>query len=194
MGGVIIKYKNTQSMVDLFKKAKTNPEAMKAITEWDTGKIAIQDLQPVLAKLHEASKEELDGIIKGIATNTKNLDHTVIAAVKKLRANGFKTALLTNNGWIDHEHKKSVLVDDVSYFDVVVESCKVKLRKPDAAIYLKTTEDLGIAPEACIFVDDLAMNCTGAEAVGMTSIELAGGDSGAMLKKLTELTGVSFDN
>src|SRR5262249_32714140 len=61
-----------------------------------------------------------------------------------------------------------VPVDEL--FDVVVDSGFVGMRKPDPAIYRLTCERLGVAPEACVFVDDVEPNCSAAADVGMTAV------------------------
>lgn len=55
--------------------------------------------------------------------------------IKKLKAKGVKVALLTNNGWWTPDKTKSVIMDDLSPFDVVVESCKEGIFKPDPKIF-----------------------------------------------------------
>lgn len=86
--------------------------------------------------------------------------------VRQLRAAGYRTALLTNNAreW-EPMWRSLIPVDEL--FDVVVDSSVVGLRKPDPAIYRLTCERLGLAPEECIFVDDLACNVDAAAALGM---------------------------
>ena len=42
------------------------------------------------------------------------------------------------------------------------------MHKPQPEIYRLGAERAGLAPEECVFVDDLRENCEGAEAVGMT--------------------------
>ena len=49
-------------------------------------------------------------------------------------------------------------------------SCHTGSRKPDARAYLGACEQLGVAPGACVFVDDRPQNCEGARAVGMDAI------------------------
>jgi putative hydrolase of the HAD superfamily len=57
--------------------------------------------------------------------------------------------------------------------DVEVFSSEVGLRKPDAAIYLLACERLGVGASACLFCGDGAYGeLTGAEAVGMTAVEI----------------------
>jgi putative hydrolase of the HAD superfamily len=86
--------------------------------------------------------------------------------VRQLRAAGYRTALLTNNAreW-EPMWRSLIPVDEL--FDVVVDSSVVGLRKPDPAIYRLTCERLGLAPEECIFVDDLVCNVDAAAALGM---------------------------
>lgn len=46
-------------------------------------------------------------------------------------------------------------------------SWKTGVRKPDAESYLGAARTLGVAPGACLFVDDRESNCEAARAVGM---------------------------
>lgn len=39
--------------------------------------------------------------------------------------------------------------------------------KPDPAIYRLFCDRAGLAPEDCLFIDDKAENCAGAESIGM---------------------------
>lgn len=54
----------------------------------------------------------------------------------------------------------------------VVESCCVHLRKPDAAIYKYTLDQLQCKPDEAIFLDDLGMNLKGASQVGIRTIKV----------------------
>lgn len=57
--------------------------------------------------------------------------------------------------------------------DIEVFSCEVALRKPDAAIYLKATEGLGVEPAECLYVGDGSYReLSGAAAVGMRAVLL----------------------
>jgi len=56
-------------------------------------------------------------------------------------------------------------------FDVETFSSRCGLAKPDAAIYLHTSDALGVEPTACLFVGDGANDeLAGAERVGMTPV------------------------
>jgi putative hydrolase of the HAD superfamily len=87
-----------------------------------------------------------------------------------------KTALLTNNfvlpdatGQAQPEGPMAELAD---LFDVVIESSKVGLRKPDTAIYELVCRELGVAPHEAVFLDDLGVNLKPARAMGMTTIKV----------------------
>ena len=77
-------------------------------------------------------------------------------------------------------------MDDM--FDAVVISGEVGLHKPEPEIFRLGAERLGVAPEECVFVDDLRENCAGAEAVGMAAILHRGADT--TVPELESLLGV----
>jgi len=91
-------------------------------------------------------------------------------AVRQIRDAGYRTALLTN---ISREGEaifsKLFPVDEL--FDVVVDSSKVGMRKPDPEIYRLTCSLLGVEPDRCLFIDDLLCNVEAADALGMQTIQ-----------------------
>jgi putative hydrolase of the HAD superfamily len=95
----------------------------------------------------------------------------MIEFVRELRGRGVRAALLTNNvrEWEPLWRSKLPEVDEL--FELVVDSAFVGLRKPDPAIFELTLERLGgVAPERCVFVDDLDVNCEAARALGMAAV------------------------
>ena len=60
----------------------------------------------------------------------------------------------------------------MALFDHVVESSELGIRKPDPRIYQIACEALGVAPENCVFLDDLGINLKPAKALGMTTIKV----------------------
>jgi putative hydrolase of the HAD superfamily len=65
----------------------------------------------------------------------------------------------------------------LSLFDVVVESSKVGVRKPDPRFYELACEALGIEPAEAVFLDDLGVNLKPARAMGMTTIKVLDPDT-----------------
>lgn len=60
-----------------------------------------------------------------------------------------------------------------TFVDTVVSGAE-KLVKPDAAIYRVLIERNGLDAASCVFIDDKAINCDGARAVGMDAIHFTG--------------------
>jgi epoxide hydrolase-like predicted phosphatase len=93
----------------------------------------------------------------------------VVHRARELRAAGMPIALLTNNvaEWGDH-WRATFPVDEL--FEIVVDSSAVGMRKPDPRIYLLTCEQLDVAPDGCVFIDDNADNIAAARALGMETV------------------------
>jgi putative hydrolase of the HAD superfamily len=93
----------------------------------------------------------------------------MIALMQKLKADGLKMAMLTNNVREWEPLWRSMLpVDEI--FEEIVDSAFVGCRKPEALIYALTLERIGIPAEECLFIDDLEPNIVGAEAAGMKAV------------------------
>ncbi|XP_027001543.2 acyl-CoA dehydrogenase family member 10 isoform X2 [Tachysurus fulvidraco] len=92
----------------------------------------------------------------------------MIDAVQRARVEGFKTAVLSNNFLLPGG--KSYLPLNTSFFDVIIESCRVGLCKPDLRIYQLCAERLGVSPHEAVFLDDLSFNVEAAGQLGMHGI------------------------
>jgi putative hydrolase of the HAD superfamily len=98
-------------------------------------------------------------------------NRAMIEFVRELRGRGVRAALLTNNvrEWEPLWRAKLPEIDEL--FELVVDSAFVGLRKPDPAIFRLTLERLGgVAPERCVFLDDLDVNCAAARELGMAAV------------------------
>lgn len=113
-------------------------------------------------------------------------DQAMLDAVRRARATGWRTGLVSNS-WGAGRYDRTTF-DDL--FDGVVISGEVGLHKPQPEIFTLAADRVGVAPEECVFVDDLRENCDGAEAVGMTAV-LHRGSEGTM-PQLERLLGVSL--
>lgn len=112
----------------------------------------------------------------------------MVAAVRRLRELGLRTAALTNN-WVspDQQGKMDLLRGE---FDVFVESARVGMRKPDPRIYLLTCEKLAIEPKRAVFLDDIGENLKAARALGMTTIKVV--DPADALAELERVVGFAL--
>jgi putative hydrolase of the HAD superfamily len=95
----------------------------------------------------------------------------MIELMREARRSGRRMALLTNNvrEW-EPRWRAMLPVDDV--FEIVVDSAFVGMRKPEPPIYELTVEWLGdgVAPEDCLFVDDVLVNIEAARELGMRTV------------------------
>lgn len=94
----------------------------------------------------------------------------MVEVVRRIRATGRRTALLTNNVAEFRPFWHDMLPFD-ELFDLVVDSSDVGLRKPDPAVYRHVLDGLGgVAFERSVFLDDYEGNVVAARALGMTGI------------------------
>jgi len=106
-----------------------------------------------------------------------------------------KTALLTNN--FVAEDPAGAGADGASdhaaifeQFDVVIESSKAGVRKPDRRFYRMACDALEIEPSEAVFLDDLGVNLKPAREMGMTTIKVV--DPVAALAELEAVLGFSL--
>ena len=121
----------------------------------------------------------------------------MVAALDACRAAGLKLGCITNNapvgqgaGMSSDRAASERVAAVLARFDHVIESSKAGVRKPDPRIYRMMTEALNVAPQACIYLDDLGINCKPAALMGMTAIKVGGEDQA--LADLGQLLGINF--
>jgi putative hydrolase of the HAD superfamily len=118
----------------------------------------------------------------------------MVTALVRCRAAGLRNACLTNNfdAWdaTDAPARRAELSELMALFDVVVESSKAGVRKPEPRFYEIACELLAVEPTACVFLDDLGVNLKPARAMGMTTIKV--GDPAMALADLQSVLGISL--
>ncbi len=93
----------------------------------------------------------------------------MIDLMRELKGAGYRMAMLTNNVREWEPLWRSMLpVDEI--FETVVDSAFVGCRKPESRIYAIVLDRLGLPPESCLFVDDVKVNCEGAERAGIAAV------------------------
>jgi putative hydrolase of the HAD superfamily len=107
----------------------------------------------------------------------------MVAMLDRLKTHGFKLGCITNNvpagqgaGMARTEAKATEIAAIMARFDHVIESSKTGIRKPDPRIYAMMCDALAVDPSACVYLDDLGINCKPAAAMGMTAIKVEGED------------------
>ena len=93
----------------------------------------------------------------------------MVAFLRDLKARGLRMALLTNNV-VEWEPRWRPVWEIDELFELVVDSGFVGMRKPEPEIYALTLERLGLPGEACVFIDDIEINCDAAREAGMHAV------------------------
>jgi putative hydrolase of the HAD superfamily len=163
---------------DLFRE---NPEALATLRGLETGDVEPPEFEQRFAQLLDTEPE---GLIEGLFAGLQPLE-PMVEAVRRARAAGVPTGLISNSWVMDHYTEEIR-----GLFDDVVISAEVGLHKPKPEIFLLAAERLGADPTDCVFVDDLRENCAGAEAVGMTAVLHR--DAEMTIARLEELLGVEL--
>lgn len=136
---------------------------------------------PGFAELFEAEAAALGHRVDGhrvLACLSGALRPEMVTALRRC-ADRLRVGCITNNvrtgggpgmaGTADRRRANAAVMD---LFEVVVESSKVGLRKPDPRIYELACAELGVEPGQCVYLDDLGINCKPAAALGMTAIKV----------------------
>ena len=122
-----------------------------------------ESLEPLLGHAPEMHR------FKEIYFEALHPNQEMIELMRELKGEGFRMAMLTNNVREWEPFWRSMLpVDEI--FETVVDSGFVGCRKPESRVYEMTLERLGLAPEACLFVDDVEVNCEGARKAGLNAV------------------------
>jgi putative hydrolase of the HAD superfamily len=161
----------------------------------------------------EQSLVDIDGFDKLFLAEAADLGHTipgrdvlpllagdfrpdVIEALRRVKLGGLKTGCITNN--MPHNAAGGTAAgrtlysqDIMQLFDVVIESAKIGIRKPDPRIYQMMCEQLAVPPAACVFLDDLGPNLKPARAMGMTTIKVESGPQA--IAELEAATGLKLN-
>jgi len=122
-----------------------------------------ESLEPLLGHRPEMHR------FKEIYFEALEANPEMIELMRELKAEGYRMAMLTNNVREWEPFWRSMLpVDEI--FETVVDSGFVGCRKPESKIYALTLERIEMPPEACLFVDDVLVNCEGAEKAGIAAV------------------------
>jgi epoxide hydrolase-like predicted phosphatase len=113
---------------------------------------------------------EVDFSVLGGLMGKLVVHDVVVDRIRKLRADGYRTGLVTNNVK-EASATWRAMVPVGELFDCVVDSSEVGMRKPNPAIYLHALELLDVEePSRAVFLDDAPGNVAGAERAGLAAI------------------------
>ncbi len=114
----------------------------------------------------------------------------MVAALQAIKEHGLRQACLTNNFFrFDDAPTREGRTTILDVFDVIVESSRIGVRKPEPEFYRIACESLGIEPAEAVMLDDLGVNLKPARELGMTTIKVI--DPDVALRELEGVLGFS---
>eukprot|EP00624_Nannochloropsis_granulata_P005893 evm.model.NODE_41965_length_5840_cov_20.739897.1 len=179
----------------------TSHQAYAAVAERLSG-MKPQDLPPSFFPRRLDTRSLFRHIIEASVT----IDPTMLAAVRALRAAGFRTAVLTNDfriapGVFSSAHEREAelwarlegmahVLNDRSLFDVVVSSAATRARKPEQRVYEVLCGALGLPmsnANEILFLDDIGRNLKAAQALGIRTVLVTEENRGQVVAALEGL-------
>lgn len=124
-------------------------------------------------------ENEVDAILskhEGFAAETAKLLNGTLEVVKKLRLNGYKTAIFTNNGRssVDKIMEQIPLAE---YFDVIQTRHESPQPKPYPNGLWKIASELGVRNDEIVYVGDALIDAAAAERAGIEFWGVATGET-----------------
>jgi epoxide hydrolase-like predicted phosphatase len=141
---------------------RRDPSCRELLIGLETGKLDEEEFEVRFAEILGVSSPKL---IERLMGDSKP-DEEMVAAVASARRQGVRTGLISNS-WGTRRYDRAQLAE---LFDGVVISGEVGIRKPAPEIYELGCREIGLAPERCVFVDDLPFNLEPAAELGMATV------------------------
>uniref|UniRef100_A0A9L0R2Y1 Bifunctional epoxide hydrolase 2 n=1 Tax=Equus caballus TaxID=9796 RepID=A0A9L0R2Y1_HORSE len=127
------------------------------------------------------------------AISARKINHPMLQAALTLRKKGFTTCILTNN-WLDDSSERGTLAQLLCelrpHFDFLIESCRIRMAKPEPQIYKYVLDTLKASPNEVVFLDDIGAYLKPARDLGMVTILVR--DTDTALRELEKVTGMQL--
>ncbi len=138
----------------------------------------------VAADAGPESPVDPDAVAEVWLESSWHLDREIIELLASLRAAGTRVAVFSNASTKLESDLVEMELGEV--FDVVANSSRLGLVKPDPEAFGQVTTMIGSAPERILFVDDRAENVAGAVDAGWHAVEMRGAARlAAVLRRLS---------
>ncbi len=115
-------------------------------------------------RLVHSHGEFIRPIVKRFFEFEGRVDADMIDLVTRL-PNNLRIGILTNNHDRFEDYLRRVGINEM--FDAVINTHRIGVAKPDRGAYMHALDALKVEANLCLFIDDLARNVEGAEAVGL---------------------------
>ncbi|KAI4884603.1 hypothetical protein NFI96_034566 [Prochilodus magdalenae] len=168
-----------------------------ALFRAERGKLTLSQMLPELeAECQKEAKSQPAQFSAQVLFNEirqVEFNRAVLDAAATLRRQGITTCVLANI-WVDDTPQRDSIAKLLSvlesHFDLVVRSCQVGAKLPEAAVFHSALEKLNVkAPEA-LWLDISEESVKAAESLGMTAVHVT--DINEALKKIEQHTGTKL--
>jgi putative hydrolase of the HAD superfamily len=127
--------------------------------------------------LRAGGAEPRPALVRALTARTRELLLTTarlyddaLPFLRELRSRGVKVAIVSN---CDENTRPLLAAAGVAALaDTLILSCEVGAEKPQAAIYQRALDSLGVPAGAALFVDDNAAFCAGAGELGISALRI----------------------
>lgn len=180
---------------DFIRRINSTDPDTNAWALFESDRVGLDEFDELFAREALAAGHEVRGR-EVIALLAGDIRPRMVAALQRCKQH-FRVGCITNN--VRAGHGPGMSADDgtahevatvMSLFDIVIESSREGIRKPDPRIYRLACERLGVNPPAAVFLDDLGINLKPARALGMQTIKVENEDQA--LTELGAITGLDF--
>jgi putative hydrolase of the HAD superfamily len=146
----------------LAQRFRSDPAARELLIGLETGQLDEDEFEPALAAVLGVPAP---GLIDRMFAGSRP-EQTMVAAVLAARAAGVRTGLISNS-WGTRRYDREQLA---RLFDGIVISGEEGMRKPTPEMYTLGAQRIGVAPEHCVYVDDLKFNLAPAAELGLATV------------------------
>ncbi|KAI6219442.1 Bifunctional epoxide hydrolase 2 [Aphelenchoides besseyi] len=186
-GGVLVPFRGENDLEIFTNHLIQNPVDRQAYFDCEKGITTFEDIPKILEMIFPEISQVKDFESQNISNFTRPVNQDIIRAAQLIKQAGLKIAVLSNNYYWSHKRERTFLIDEANQFDVVVESCRVGMRKPNSKIYELTAKKLDVDPEECIMVDDVMSNLQGAKSVNMATVFLPNDNTTGAIDELERM-------
>lgn len=154
----------------------TNPET-NAWAQFESSRISADEFDALFEEETRRAGHAIPGRIV-IEMLGGDVRPRMVEVLKRCKQH-YRVACITNNvksgegpGMARSAEKAAQVREVMALFDLVVESSKEGVRKPDPRIYELACERLNVSPARSVFLDDLGINLKPARELGMKTIKV----------------------
>jgi len=171
-----------------------NPDT-NAWAKMERSEVPLQDFVSLFEAEALEQGHKIDGwrVLRSISGDIRP---QMVEALRRCKKH-FRVACITNNmksgegpSMARSPDKAKTVTEVMTLFEHVFESSRLGWRKPDPRIYRHACDQLGVAPEHCIYLDDLGINLKPARAMGMRTIKV--GDPDVAIAELEAMVGIAL--